>query len=135
MAEVQAECLREEGFPDVTVTPDGALSITGIPPEQEEALAVVRYVCEIRYRIDEEYTGALEKEELIELYEYYTQDLVPCLQANSYTAPDAPSVTTFVETYGSPTTWSPYSAVQVSSNEAWYEINETCPQWPNGFWG
>lgn len=135
MAEVQAQCLRGEGFPDVAVTPDGALSISGIPAEQEEALAVTRYVCEIRYQMEQDYTGALEMEELTELYTYYTQELVPCLQEKGYTPDDAPSVTTFADTYGSPSTWSPYSSVQVSSNEAWYEINEACPQWPRGFWG
>lgn len=74
----------------------------------------------------------------------FTQALLDCLGAAGFTASalpdghpvsDPPTRQSFVETYGSTDTWTPYSDVAPGTNEEWYALNKKCPQMPEGLYG
>lgn len=134
MPSLQVDCLHEEGFPDVTLTPDAGVVVKGIPAEQQEALAIAQYSCGVKYQIEPEYTDALTAVELSTLYDYYKDSLIPCLTSQGFSVVDVPSKSTFIDNYAS-TGWTPYVSVASASQQNWYDLNEACPQWPAGFWG
>lgn len=132
MASTQVDCLHDEGFLDVVLTPDNGVRIDEIPSGQEEAYYVAAYSCNVRYQVDTK-ANAFTDQRIRALYAYYRDFLVPCLSAQGYDVPDIPSETTFVDGYMT-TGWTPYSVVQPATQDAWYDINDECPQWPDGFW-
>lgn len=134
MPQVQADCMHEQGFPDVRTTPDGGVTIANVPEGQQEALAVARYVCGVQYQVDPKYTDPFTTDEVNQLYDYFTTKLAPCLEAEGYAVPDIPSRGTFLDSYAS-TGWNPYVSVETPSQDEWYRINLACPPWPEGFWG
>lgn len=135
MPQAQADCMHEAGYPGVTVTPDGGVTLGGgVPAEQWEAMHIAMYTCNVLYQLDPKFTAPLTDQRLGEAHDYFTAELIPCLEAEGYEVTNVPSRTTFIETYEK-TAWSPYAAVTPGSQDEWYRINEVCPQWPDGFWG
>lgn len=129
-----AECLSAEGF--VAIAEDGGLS-TSAPFGQELPYAISYYVCSVEYPINPRVMVPLVEDQIRYLYEYYTQVMTPCLDAEGYEVPEAPSLQTFVSTYGQSGSWAPYTLVAeaVSSQEEWDRINRLCTQTPAGLFG
>lgn len=98
---------------------------------------MAHYVCSVEYPINPREMVPLVEDQIRYLYEYYTQVMTPCLAAEGYEVPDAPSLQTFVSTYGQPGSWAPYTLVAeaVSSQEECERINRLCTQTPTGLFG
>jgi hypothetical protein len=126
-ASIQAECMNAEGFPDVFATRDGGLSSGEIPSGQEEAYQVAEYVCFAKYPLDPKYLTPWTDERLGRVYDYYANELIPCLEKEGYDPPEPPSRVTFIDGYDG---WSPYLGVVDFTQDEWFRINELCPQWP-----
>lgn len=134
-AEVQAACLMDLGF-EVSTTGDGGIVSDTVPPDQAEPYAVAQYRCEARYPVDPRFVAPLTRDEVGELYDYWTGELTACLESSGQFVEPAPSRAKFVDEYlDAGPTWSPYSAVRESAGQTWQEINEECPQVPIGFRG
>lgn len=129
-----AECLTAEGF--VAIAEDGGFS-SGAPFGQELPYALAYYVCSVEYPINPREMVPLVEDQIRYLYDYYTQVMTPCLEAEGYEVPPAPSQQTFVSTYGQPESWAPYTLVAeaASSQEEWDRINRLCTQTPAGLFG
>lgn len=129
-----AECLSAEGFG--AVAEDGGLSASA-PFGQELPYAIAYYVCSVEYPIDPRVMVPLVEDQIRYLYDYYTQVMTPCLEAEGYEVPEPPSRQTFVSTYGQPGSWAPYTLVTeaVSSQEEWDRINRLCTQTPVELYG
>lgn len=136
--QTQADCTREEGF-DVIISLDGGLSSPqGLPDAQREAYRIARYVCNAKYPIDPKYSEPLTPEQIAAVYDYYLQDLIPCLEGEGYPVPSPPSRSLFLETFLSSKQWIPYSEVFWDADvpEAEFmRVSEKCPQWPSGLYG
>lgn len=122
------DCMLEQGF-GASLLSDGGVSYEEPPAGQEEGLAVAAYVCAVEYPV--ELTEQLNDVQLRKLYNYYVNDLVPCLADEGYDINDIPSFETFRDRYGS-SPWSPYSSVSPSTQLGWDAINAACPQNPDG---
>lgn len=129
-----ADCLSEDGF-DATATVDGSISYFGVP-SQGDSYAVAFYTCEARYPVDPKYNAPLNESQLNFLYDYFLNDLKPCLEGEGYEVPSAPSRQTFLESYAEDDGWSLYKNVagRVGPGEL-AELNKKCPQLPEGLYG
>ncbi|MEN9620058.1 MAG: hypothetical protein RL499_251 [Actinomycetota bacterium] len=129
-----AECLNAQGF--IATAEDGGLS-SGAPSGQEMPYAIAYYVCSVEYPIDPRQMIPLVDDQIRYLYDYYTQVMTPCLEAEGYQVPDPPSLQTFMLSYGQPGSWAPYTLVAeaVTSQEEWDRINRLCTQTPAELYG
>ncbi len=126
------DCLHEEGFPEAALDPDGGIAYEG---SQLPAYDLAMYVCGARYPIDPKYLQPLTDEQLGALYDYYANELVPCIEAEGYSAPEAPTRQYFIEHYDEGA-WLVYSDVSdaTSSEAEWYRMNDVCPQITYSLW-
>lgn len=135
IAQVTADCLIAAGWTDVTVRSDGGIAAGPSDPSQQLAFDMSMFVCMVEYPLDPRYSSRLSEERLALLHDYYIGELTSCLEREGYRVSDAPSKTTFVETFYD-VGWTPY--VDINNNfagneDSWVKLNEACPQWPSGF--
>ncbi len=133
-APFRVSCMHDEGFPDVSEGQDGSIASGIVPPAQNEAYAIAQYVCAVKYQIAPEYQLPFTDEQLGDLYDYYVESLIPCLDGKGYAVVDIPSRGTFVDSEYEQG-WSPYQYVRDFDENEWLSVNEQCPQWPSGFYG
>lgn len=133
--QAMADCLIAAGWTNVTVRADGGVAAGPSDPAQQEAFDMSMFVCMVQYPLDPKYTVELSTERLESLYDYYVGDLKACLELEGYEVNDAPSKTTFIETFYD-VGWTPYVAINNSfagTEDAWATLNRACPQWPIDF--
>lgn len=143
-AEIQAACLRDQGF-EATADGDGGLLFPRIPKEQVVAQSEARFRCAVMYPTHPRYSRPLTESQIRTIYDYNVKTLVPCLTREGYSVDVSriPTWETFRETYETKAMWNSYEPVtqrqdQDASNgvsatklEAeWRRINEVCPQGP-----
>jgi hypothetical protein len=130
---VHARCMTEQGF-EATKTFDGGVRYAPIPDDQGEAQRTAAMRCKVMYPVHPRFHVPPTESELLALYQYYVDDLVPCLAREGYEGGEHPSWETFLAAYLSDDDgvdrWHPYSAVGEVSFEVWEKINSTCPQLP-----
>lgn len=132
--DVTAACMGDEGF---DVQSDGGGVGGGAPYGQEQPFAIAMYVCALKYPINPRSNIELNEDQIRYLYEYYTRIMTPCVQAEGYEVPPAPSLQSYIGQYGQEGMWNPYElvALATSSEEEWQFINRKCPQTPSGLYG
>jgi hypothetical protein len=128
--QAMSDCLEQEGV-EVEVLADGGFSYEG----DKAVLAPVVWTCQAQYTIDPRTTQPLDDRQVKLLYDYFVNDLKPCVEGEGYEVADPPSLTTFSEsiaTGGQEESWSPYAGVVrgTISTESWDELNRACPQEP-----
>jgi hypothetical protein len=123
-------CLKEAGFPDVTLYADGSISHDGITV-QEDQYQLALYICQAQYPLKDKYIAPLDEQQLEHLYIYYTETLVPCLASHGYQISTPPSETSFLDSYDR-APWYPYTDIPASSmsQSDWDSLNNACPQSP-----
>jgi hypothetical protein len=130
---VHAACMTEQGF-EATETFDGGVRYGPIPDEQGEAQRIAAMRCKVMYPVHPRFHLPTTESELLALYDYYVNDLVPCLAAEGYEGPEHPSRETFLASClsddDSVDRWHPCVAVGDVPFNAWEQINLTCPQLP-----
>ncbi len=129
------ECLRDAGWDaEADLVQDG-IEIPSFTYDQRAALKRARAECTRS-------VGALPKqpplsaEEIGLLYDYYVEELTPCLTQRGYQVDDPPSRDAFIEKYydlSGSGSWYPYQHVDPAGEAAWLEINQECPQSPEDF--
>ncbi|WP_104129361.1 hypothetical protein [Cryobacterium sp. N21] len=126
-------CMHDLGWPDVRATADGGLESGMIQNSQAGAHALAMYTCNAKYPMDPKYNVPLTDERLGELFDYFTDELQPCLAAEGYDTPAAPSRETFIDTYAETGGWNLYEGVAGNGQSEWNAINKKCPQLPVDF--
>lgn len=130
-AETYAQCLRDAGF-DAEASRDGGVELAPVPDDQAQRLEDVGASCDEAYPIAARYDRRLEDHELTFLYEYYTTELIPCLEGHGYEGFSPPSLAEFIEIYYTEENWGPYvdlGSPPATENE-YYGLVEACPQLP-----
>lgn len=132
---VLKDCLAEAGF-QVTVTFDGGLEPPrDLPSSQVVAYQRAEYVCYAEYPVDPStFPPPLNETEIEILYDYYVNDLMPCLEDHGYDVPSPPPMDAFKDEFATgQDLWFPYDSVPAFSltDEKWEEINRDCPQAPS----
>jgi hypothetical protein len=133
MPEVVVGCLLQAGF-DATVTTDAfgpALEVS-TPEAQSDTVAVAWFVCDAQYPIDPTLTQPLSGAEIEYMYDYNTRTLLPCLAGEGFEI-EAPSKQTYIESFGTPDGWYPYSELLGLDQETLQGLAKACPQNPPGF--
>jgi len=126
----QAECSTEMGFPATVV--DGGVR-RQVLENQEEAAAIAGYVCHVMYQLDPRFTVPLDDEQLETLYAYFVGELSECLESEGYSLGDAPSLSTFSDTYYTEQSWSPYAdIIKAGAPDDFSDLEKACPQIPDG---
>ncbi|WP_431798581.1 hypothetical protein [Microbacterium kunmingense] len=130
-----ADCLNSEGF-EVSVRTDGNLESDSVPASQQESYAVAMWKCMAMYPYDPKFNQALTDEQIRRVYDYYVNELTPCLEDRGITVTDPPSETTFVEGYYSaPNLWTPYTNLPTLSEAQVAELYAACPAQPSDLFG
>lgn len=131
-----AACMGDQGFA-VSVSRDNGLEWESLPVAQAESFALAQFICSATYPLNPKVNVPLDDEQLARLYDYFVNELTPCLEGEGFAVGDAPSLQAFTDDYYSERSWSPYDAVvsQQSSEDDWYEVNEKCPQALDSLYG
>nr|BFF12453.1 hypothetical protein GCM10025699_37560 [Microbacterium flavescens] len=128
-----AGCLEEQGFQTI-VRVDGGIESPGVPAAQQEALAVAQFVCGAAYPFAEKYSLPLTDAQLSQLYAFWLEESVPCLQSFGLDTPPAPTLAVFLETYESPDMWRPFVGLGSLTGDRYEEVVAACPQAPDDLW-
>ncbi|TFD49587.1 hypothetical protein E3T55_10940 [Cryobacterium frigoriphilum] len=131
-ASAMESCMNDLGWPD-RATADGGLDHGMIQDAQAGAHALAIYTCNAKYPMDPKYNVPLTDERLSELFDYFTDELQPCLEAEGYDVPESPSRETFIDTYAENGAWHLYENVSTGQS-TWNSINAKCPQIPVDFY-
>lgn len=98
---VYQSCLEDAGW---SMAADGAFEVT---KEQEGALNLAMYVCHEQYPVAEKYTRPLSSGQLGLLYDWWTDETVPCFMELGYDVGNVPSREFFLAN----PTWHPPSLI------------------------
>lgn len=131
-----ADCLFDAGWTNVSATPDNGIDSGDVPIEQAEAYAIAYFTCYAMYPLDPRYNVPLSDDQIKRLYEYFVDELAPCLESRGFAVSAPPSEQQFVESYATDGGWDLYGEVAANVDEdGWYEINRACPQYPSDLYG
>lgn len=121
---VFASCMRDAGY---TVGEDGTYSV---PKSQTSALHVALYTCTARYPLEDRYYQPYTVEQKRIIYDYFAQELVPCLREAGYTPENPPTFETFLATAGTADEYNPYVYVPSLADQEMRELQKRCPAMP-----
>lgn len=130
-----AGCLREQGAPNFTVTPDGQITLTGNASANVGSAPVL--VCEAQHPRAQDLEGFYSDSQLGALYDYEVNWLQPCLASRGIASPRAPKKSLFIRDYYT-NGWTPYTRLVLPSGgnkdpqQFFSELNDACPPFP--FW-
>jgi len=119
------ECANDNGVPVQLIPPGDGYSMSGIPPDQQEAARAVVQACRDGLHVPDPArpTQAQLEEHLGELIELKT-----CFEMQGYTIDDPPSLEVFIDSWDA-NPWHPYdSLIDRISYEEWNRLNVECPQ-------
>jgi hypothetical protein len=127
-AESFAGCMNDAGFDNYQAQGQAVvISEQNQDPEAAQAQLIARYVCDARFRVAG-YEG-LNNDEIDYLYDYYRDELIPCLALHQVeiAASEVPTRQQFADGLGG---WNPYGAVTAASKKHLYRdasITDECP--------
>lgn len=122
-----AGCMEEEGWP-ATAVKDGGLQYQNIP-EQKSAMDESFYTCFAQYPLAEEFL-AVGPEHYEELYEYYVNEVKPCLEDQGIAISEPPSFESWlaVAEQDEGKHWNP--TLEIPDSADFQALQEICPQNP-----
>lgn len=123
------DCLNAAGWDAEPDFVQHGFRVPSVTSEQSEEFLRVRDGCEREIgQLPEE--PPLTAAQIGDLYDYFVNQLTPCLTSRGYQVDAPPSRDAFVENYYKGG-WHPYLNVDPPSQEEWEEINRECPQDPD----
>jgi hypothetical protein len=131
------DCMKSQGL-DVVIDPsDGPLGSVDVKsvPGQEAAQNHADWVCESEYPTmpDRDHGKTSEKTKRV-YFDYYVNELLPCLAKQGYSIRDVPSFQVFADEYNTSKNWNPYATLlkqYPSSGPSVGALQALCPQRPN----
>lgn len=126
----QAKCMQDQGF-EAEASDDGRSVGGDLPPDdQMDAHWQATYRCRIAYPLHPRFDVPMTDEQIRIVYDYFVDELVPCLEKEGYDIEPAPSWETFRSQWGTPESWEPHSSVRAPNRQEHLRIREDCPQRP-----
>ena len=124
-------CMNDAGYDNYEASPDGfGYSVEDQGRTDSEQLTF--YICDVSYRADYDELVQLNHAEMDYWYDYYKQELVPCLENHDVPIFEAPTRAEFHEDFG---TWNPYWSVRPKDQEFVFsdeQLHRECPFVPPG---
>ncbi|MGO0576451.1 hypothetical protein [Ornithinimicrobium panacihumi] len=124
--EMLARCMQEAGW-TVEQNEDGQWSFV-VPTDQQEAFNLSSYVCEAQYPPAEQFRHPWAQEQTAFLYQFLTEEYVPCVQALGYEVSEAPTLEVFLA--AGPSSWIPSAQVGEQTRAAgasFSDVEKACP--------
>lgn len=120
--QIQADCMREAGFP----------MEASVPAEQVEAMRLASYTCNAQYPVNpDQNLGNVTDEQKKKAHDYLTVTLVTCLDGEGHSISDIPSEQSFIEDWDRSGPWNPYDQVSPGlSQEEFQQLDQKCPMNP-----
>lgn len=134
-AETRIQCMEEQGF-GASLARDGGVEYARVPPEQADSQRWAALRCAAMYAVHPRYHQPHTEEQQRITYEYFTQQLIPCLAAEGYEVGEVPTWESY-RAMESLEGWEPYKAAGISdaigltmTEDEWFDITERCPPGP-----
>jgi hypothetical protein len=123
---VLRHCLEEAGYPT------GSNGGVDVPTGNEDAFALARYTCYMKYPVPEKYTQTWTDEQLRNQYAWTTGFVIPCLEEHGHPIAPPPSESVFIDSWASDP-YFPFAEVRLSVpqtkyDQAWDELEAACLQ-------
>ncbi|MEZ3162125.1 hypothetical protein AB1K54_16545 [Microbacterium sp. BWT-B31] len=127
-------CMTDAGYSGRAVE-DGSFQTGSIDPTIAPQYYTQLFVCKAEYPIDPRYLAPFNVEQIEYLYAYFRDQLAPCLEEHGYTPSKLPSFRTFSDGWTDESArWTPYADVIPTSESAWLELQQSCPQLPRSIY-
>lgn len=134
VTELMHQCIVDQGFPVRLIPPGDGLDFTPVPADQNRMASLTADACREGLNLPPERDAT--PDELRDRYRYWVDELIPCLEALGYTAPEPPSEDYFAENYYQDP-YDPYGQVPWTEQaDAITECPSRPPDWlayPEGF--
>jgi hypothetical protein len=127
---VLAECMHRAGYPHVAWSLKGGIIDTDVKPVDRFPVEVAIYICEAQYPSDPLELGYLSDAQQKYLYDYWSDETVPCLRAHGATIPDLPAVGQFGEGYTDVSALNPYDHAKLPDGVTQSYLFTACPPYP-----
>ena len=122
-------CMNDAGFDNYTSVP-GSYSVEDRGRNEAELQAY--YTCNLSYVVDYAEMGELNHAQAEYWYDYFKEQLVPCLENHDVVMFEAPTLAEFRQGFG---TWNPYWSVRPKDQQfalADERLHRECPFAPPG---
>jgi hypothetical protein len=133
--QVIVDCLATKGQPWYEVDPTGGVILSRNPPNDSTTYDNMRawYECESMYSLDPRTSGDIPRVRIEQLYHYFVDEVVECVERLGYTTDPPPTLEKFVnDYYFTYTFWSPFD--RLNNNVSDLKLAQTeCPYWPKDF--
>jgi hypothetical protein len=124
---VHQDCVTQAGYPEFSTVLGATMGAASVA----ERLVIFR--CVAAYPLAPAEFGLYSAAQLDYIYDYYVNELVPCLGTFGFVVDDAPSRTEFAHrSPGSFFVWSPYVSVPSLGPVAAQAVRDRCPGYPAG---
>jgi hypothetical protein len=127
---VLAKCMHEAGYPHVAWSLKGGIVDTDVKPVDRFPVEVAIYTCEAQYPSDPLELGYLSDAQQKYLYEYWSDETVPCLRAHGAIVPDLPRVGQFGEGYEDVAAFNPFDHASLPDGVTQAYLLTACPPYP-----
>jgi hypothetical protein len=127
---VLAKCMRESGYPHVAWSLKGGIVDTDVKPVDRFPVEVAIYICEAQYPSDPLELGYLSDAQQKYLYEYWSNETVPCIRAHGALVGDLPPVGQFGEGYEDVAVFNPFSHAKLPDGVTQSYLLTACPPYP-----
>jgi hypothetical protein len=125
-----AACLRRAGYPKVIVTVSNDVVDPALIQPEAYSFDVAKYVCEAKYPQDPLELGYLSDAQQKYLYEYWSDETVPCLRAHGAIVPNLPHVGQFGEGYEDVAVFNPFDHASLPDGVTQSYLLTACPPYP-----
>jgi hypothetical protein len=127
---VLAKCMRQAGYPHVAWSLKGGIVDTDVRPVNRFPVEVAIYICEAQYPSDPLELGYLSDAQQRYLYQYWSDDTVPCLRAHGVVLPDMPKVSQMGEGYEDVAAFNPFNHSPLPNGVSTAYLLTACPPYP-----
>jgi hypothetical protein len=127
---VLAKCMHEAGYPHVAWTLNGGIVDTDVKPVDRFPVEVAIYICEAQYPSDPLELGYLSDAQQKYLYEYWSNETVPCLRTHGAIVGNLPRVGQFGEGYEDVAVFNPFTHATLPHGITQSYLLTACPPYP-----
>ena len=133
-ADSYVACMHDAGFPAVTLMIDGGVSSGQLEEESFDAYLLADYECAVRYAINPTYYAPYSDEQMELIYDFYAEDLIPCITSLGFTVGEMPAFEVFAERELGGDPWNPVQLAAGTDYDVYMQIHESCETVPDGLY-
>lgn len=108
-AAAYVKCMNVAGFPSYEVTEGGGFTYEPSEGDDSELERLSIYLCQMSFELEGQFDNRYSAAQIGYLYEYYSEELVPCMASRGFPVAGGPTRYEFEQGLGS---WHPYLALR-----------------------